>query len=351
MGPCGVVNNLSKKGIMKRSIAWLAACAVVVVTASLGKAQGPLCLGYRCDEGKACYSGRDCISHVCRPASRMSCAIGYGPCSGTCVAPTCDDHVHNGYETGVDCGGSCARKCSSGQGCATAEDCDSGVCTETVCQPATCLDKTQNNGEADIDCGGPCKPCSCDTPNGHCIMFVTSVSQSGDMRGLAGADATCNSRAAIAGLIPHYQAWLCDGVDAPANRSVHAKNARYVRTDGVVIANNWDDLTDGSIASPINRTEDGTDVSTIAPLLPWTNVLRDGTCNNNTYASPGFGPCPVSKSCKMNCAADVASTGWTSSSLWAQGQKGDINLTDHFWTEGVSGLCSVPAERIYCIEQ
>ncbi|MEZ4988189.1 MAG: T9SS type A sorting domain-containing protein, partial [Saprospiraceae bacterium] len=55
-------------------------------------------------------------------------------CIGGGPAPTCDDGIQNGDETGVDCGGSCAP-------CAT---CDDGI---------------QNGDETGVDCGGSCAPC------------------------------------------------------------------------------------------------------------------------------------------------------------------------------------------------
>jgi len=55
-------------------------------------------------------------------------------------APTCDDGVQNGNETGVDCGG---------------PDCSPCVV------PPTCDDGIQNGDETGVDCGGSsCEPCS-----------------------------------------------------------------------------------------------------------------------------------------------------------------------------------------------
>jgi hypothetical protein len=293
---------------------------------------GGSCSG--CGTGGGCLSNNDCQSFVC---------LG-----NVCQAPSCSDGVNNGNETGPDCGGSCPG-CAPGQACNVGNDCTSLVCIGHVCQTETCSDGVQNGGELGVDCGGSCTPCSCVT-RGQCKMFVTTASSGGNLGGLAGADATCNTHASAAGLIGVYQAWLCVNGVAPATRSVHA-NVPYRRTDGALIANNWADLTDGTIASPINRTEAGVDVSATSPFLPWTYVTTAGTCDNETYLSPGSGPCPAFQNCPTNCASNSGSNAWTSSSGFAQGSKGDINATNGNWTDGATALCSTPSERIYCIEQ
>lgn len=50
------------------------------------------------------------------------------------VSPTCSDNTKNGNETDVDCGGSKCPKCTPGKTCLIDADCDSGVCTDRVCQ-------------------------------------------------------------------------------------------------------------------------------------------------------------------------------------------------------------------------
>ena len=52
------------------------------------------------------------------------------------AVPTCTDHVKNGDETDVDCGGSClpTRKCDIGLKCNNGSECTSGVCTLNICQ-------------------------------------------------------------------------------------------------------------------------------------------------------------------------------------------------------------------------
>jgi len=98
----------------------------------------------RCASGQGCGDGADCIG---------------GICEGAICAPTCDDGAMNGGETGVDCGGSACPACPLGSGCATDADCLSSTCAGGVCKPfPTCEDGTTNGGETDVDCGGPACP-------------------------------------------------------------------------------------------------------------------------------------------------------------------------------------------------
>lgn len=43
-------------------------------------------------------------------------------------APTCDDGIHIGPETDIDCGGDCPNPCALGQGCDSNDDCDTSAC-------------------------------------------------------------------------------------------------------------------------------------------------------------------------------------------------------------------------------
>lgn len=69
---------------------------------------------------------------------------------------SCTDGQHNGDESDVDCGGSCTVLCETDQSCNGNGDCESGVCTNTVCQAPSCSDGVQNGDETSIDCGGGC---------------------------------------------------------------------------------------------------------------------------------------------------------------------------------------------------
>ncbi len=94
-----------------------------------------------CADGAHCGEAGGCVSQVC---------VG-----GLCAAPACNDHVRNGDEADVDCGGACPD-CLDFQLCTSSADCGSGVCIGGVCQPASCADGVKNGNEIGVDCGGSC---------------------------------------------------------------------------------------------------------------------------------------------------------------------------------------------------
>jgi hypothetical protein len=110
-----------------------------------------------CVAGMACSLPSDCFSQVCDSVTHK------------CQAPACNDHIKNGTETGVDCGGGTCSKCPDGAMCLQPGDCLSGVCmppmmgAPPVCQAATCFDGVKNGVEDGVDCrtdgGSDCPPC------------------------------------------------------------------------------------------------------------------------------------------------------------------------------------------------
>ena len=128
------------------------------------------------------------------------------------------------------------------------------------------------------------------TALGNNYVFVTSTQQNGNLGGLAGADAICQARASSVGLPGTYRAWLSTtAVDAEA-RFFHSPSP-YVLTDGTtVVANNWDDLVDGTLAEAITMTEQAI---LAVPRQSFTGSFSNGThtgddCNAWTSASSGL---------------------------------------------------------------
>src|SRR6185312_5053600 len=79
--------------------------------------------------------------------------------NGNCSASHCTDGVKDSDESDVDCGGSCSTKCADFQKCNSGTDCTNKVCSgadggEGTCAAPTCGDHVQNGNETDVDCGG-----------------------------------------------------------------------------------------------------------------------------------------------------------------------------------------------------
>jgi len=88
------------------------------------------------------------------------------------------------------------------------------------------------------------------------LVFVTSQTYTGNLGGLAGADAKCQTLAHDANLPGTYQAWLSDSTGSPSTLFAQSQ-VPYQLVDGTVIADNWADLVDGELLAPINLTESG----------------------------------------------------------------------------------------------
>ena len=154
-------------------------------------------------------------------------------------------------------------------------------------------------------------------------VFVSSSTSTAALGGLSGADAQCQSLADAAGLSGTYMAWLSDSSDSAADRLDHL--GAFVRVDGTTIAGSWADLTDGSLAVAINRTEQGTIVSS-SPGAVWTATATDGTLQGGSCSN------------------------WTSASGASSATVGDHGATGATWTAGSTSPCSASL-RLYCVER
>lgn len=158
--------------------------------------------------------------------------------------------------------------------------------------------------------------------NGPKTVFITSTTYTGNLGGIAGADAKCQARADAASISGAYKAWISDNSGSPDAKHTH-NPSRYQLVDGTVIADNWDDLTDGSIQHSINLDEDshvynGSNV--------WTNTLQQGTTKSS------------SDSCNN----------WSGTS--GSAQTGYSTYSNERWTDYISRACSI-SYRLYCFQQ
>ncbi len=154
-------------------------------------------------------------------------------------------------------------------------------------------------------------------------VFATSVGYDGNLGGLTGADARCQLLANIAGLPGTYKAWLSDSSGSPSTRFTQSSGP-YVLVNGTtVIANNWADLVDGTLAAAINLNEQG---SSIGSNYVWTGTLGSGTPSGN------------------NCSD------WSSNSITILGTYGNTNLASSNWTNAGLSTCT-GILRLYCFQQ
>jgi len=201
----------------------------------------------------------------------------------------------------------------------TTGDCDMGITSDEPYGPipTTLLSPT---------------PTPTATPRTAYRVFVTSTTYNGNLKGtavdgLAGADAKCQERADAARLTGTYKAWLSTSDTSASSRLYHSP-IPYKLVDGMVIDDNWDDLTkEGSaLNNPIYRTEQNVS-SEPNGYAVWTGTSSSGEI-------VGFDHC----------------LDWTSASSTKTAPIGHSNITNFRWTFESTPDCS-NLNSLYCFEQ
>jgi len=182
-------------------------------------------------------------------------------------------------------------------------------------------------------------------------VFVSSASYTGGgLGGLAGADAKCQGLAQAAALPGTYRAWLSTDIEPVAARLAQVGPWHLVDPGGAVgplVANDWADLTDGSLAHAIDQTESGGAVASIAFLCSTDAPVHTGTAADGSFdqASQADPTDP-----KFDCGD------WTSSGMTDQRLLGDARSTTSNWTLiagclNLGAFCSMNPAYLYCFEQ
>ncbi len=185
---------------------------------------------------------------------------------------------------------------------------------------------TRFSYEGDLD--SPWQLYSKDYPSQ--FVFVTDESYNGNLGGIAGADEICQQAAEDAGYPGDYKAWLSAG--SSPSTSFSNPESPYIRTDGALIADGWDDLVTFNSGSFIdNPVEITPSLTGAANAVVWTNTSVDG----EPLVSA---PCGAWNSELAPQGAPPVVTGSTS-------------RTNLGWTIGsVENSCSSEA-RLYCFGQ
>ena len=155
-------------------------------------------------------------------------------------------------------------------------------------------------------------------------VFVSSINYTGGQ--LSNGDSKCQQLAQQAGLSGTWKAWLSTSAkDAKSKIS----NAKYVRLDGLTVANSKADLLDGSLQNPINVNEYGVELPLSICDSPTCDLAYTGTKPDGTRSS-GF-----------------MCDDWTSESV--EGKVGYFHSISGEWT-AVGNVSCVSKQRIYCFE-
>jgi len=158
-------------------------------------------------------------------------------------------------------------------------------------------------------------------------VFVTSDTFPSTFGSLAAADFLCQGAADAAGLGGSFRAWLSEDSAnperSPARRFARSRSP-YVRIDGVVVADDWIDLTDGTLQNPIDVTETG-GAPSVNFVWTATDFLGDIV---GTLADCGNWANPSNNSAVF----------------------GNPTRTDAGWTTNVETIC-LAVLPLYCFEQ
>jgi hypothetical protein len=166
-------------------------------------------------------------------------------------------------------------------------------------------------------------------------VFISSQLYDGgdSFGGVAGADAICQDLADLAILGGSWVAWISDS-SSEAREAVTQSTGQYVLLNGVVIADNFDDLTDEEIDNPINVDENLSDI--VGNESAWTGTLTDGTVSSDTCLDWTSGD---------NSDFGLVGGAATTNAQWTGGDPPET-----FTSKSFCDAASSSAKHIYCFE-
>ena len=192
------------------------------------------------------------------------------------------------------------------------------------------------------------------------IVFVSSQLFDGNFGGgqkVLGhlqADQRCQDAASAAGLSGSFKAWISGRVDTGAGPLPHGVVDRFTQStvpyklvNGVKVADDWADLTDGSLDHAIDVDEHGNPVG--GETRVWTNTRTNATAwDNGTQCAQGIGPDDTGV-WTWTCG----SPSWTAGDCAFQaGKYGQANSTGSSWTgTSSSNIGCTNQFHLYCFEQ
>jgi hypothetical protein len=187
------------------------------------------------------------------------------------------------------------------------------------------VDGGGDGGAADAGAdSGPGEDACVTAPTDHKRVFITSTLFPGPLGSILASDLRCQNIANALCLGGEWRAWLSADNNSAAMRFTHA-TVPYRLLDGTQVADDWTDLTDGSLDAAINLDEHGEPMPDNQQQA-WTGTTQAG----NTFPS---------KHCQN----------WTSSGA-DYAKFGRPMNNDFTWTADHDIVCAASA-RLYCFEQ
>ncbi|MBZ5708208.1 DUF4215 domain-containing protein [Nannocystis pusilla] len=215
---------------------------------------------------------------------------------------------------------------STSDGSTATSDASTSTTADTTGAAAVCGDSIVDADE-ECDDGNDVADDGCHACARDRLVFASSQVFTPDLiLGLAGADSLCRQLALQSGhpRWTTFVAWMSDSQTSAIDRVTPAPG-RYVRPDGVMVAENFARFLSGSIAAPINIDEFGEVVLGSA----WTGTRPDGA------AAVGHTFCDD----------------WTNSYyLEEEGPAGAVKQTDERWTLLPNAESCAEDNHLYCFE-
>ncbi len=222
------------------------------------------------------------------------------------------------------------------------EDPGYGQCSLSCAKGPYCGD-----GVVQVDDGEQCEPSEMDGEQNTCtatcvrearVVFVTSLTTSGALGGVAGADKFCKKFATNAMLSGTYRAWLLVDGSSLAERFPEYVGMQpplnFVNTAGELLATSFSGLVLGGPMSAIAYTGNG---QPMPENYVWTNITSSGFAAGADCSH-------------WTSTAGVARVGLTGF-IPDTGPEAQTWHENRHWTDaGVDINCSDPTLRLYCIQ-
>jgi len=245
----------------------------------------------QCDEGEAnsnkaaCTSS--CVLNVCgdglllkdvEECDEAEDNADDSTCTSVCTINVCGD----GYLLEE------IEECDEGEANSDNAAC-TGSCTENFCGDGFLYEGVEECDDVDIQFSGGGDGCS--EKCKHEIVFFPSIDRfTGDLGGRAGADEICRLAGKYSIKMPWpmdnntiFRAWIADPTCPVTHRFPHS-DLPYVRLDGKVIANGWNDFVNGLKSGDASMNEYGIVINKDYVLQAWTALDGDGSKISNAAA-------------------------------------------------------------------